>query len=133
MALARCAATLTARVQGRSFKGVSVLPREVVSPGLDPETLQFTLESISEFAQRELSDQLLIELDERDEVPEALIRRMCSEELGVQLVFVAEEHGGMGGSAVDVYRVCECMAAIDLGIATSVLATSLGSDPIRIG
>jgi len=101
--------------------------------GLDVESLDFTLESITEFAHRELPDSLLIELDERDEFPEALVRRMCGEELGVQLLFVAEEHGGMGGSALDVYRVCERMAAIDLGIATSVLATFLGSDPILVG
>jgi alkylation response protein AidB-like acyl-CoA dehydrogenase len=61
------------------------------------------------------------------------VRRMCGEELGVQLAFVPEEYGGMGGSAFDVYRVCERMAAIDLGIATSVLATFLGSDPITVG
>ena len=101
--------------------------------GLDPESLAFTLESIDEFAQRELSDELLIELDERDEFPEGLVRRMCGEELGVQLLFVPEQHGGMGGSAVDVYRVCERMAAIDVGIATSVLATFLGSEPITVG
>jgi alkylation response protein AidB-like acyl-CoA dehydrogenase len=101
--------------------------------GLDSETLDFTLESISEFAARELPEKLLIELDERDQFPEELVRRMCGDELGVQLVFVADEHGGMGGSATDVYRVCERVAAIDLGIATSVLATSLGSDPIRVG
>jgi alkylation response protein AidB-like acyl-CoA dehydrogenase len=101
--------------------------------GLDRESLDFTIESIAEFAQRELPDKLLIELDDRDEFPEALVRRMCGEDLGVQLVFVAEEHGGMGGSAFDVYRVCERMAAIDVGIATSVLATFLGSDPIVVG
>jgi alkylation response protein AidB-like acyl-CoA dehydrogenase len=101
--------------------------------GLDVETLEFTLESISEFARRELPDALLIELDERDEFPEELVRRMCGEDLGVQLLFVPEEYGGMGGSAMDVYRVCERMAAIDLGIATSVLATFLGSDPITVG
>ena len=39
----------------------------------------------------------------------------------------------MGGSVVDVYRVCERIARIDLGIATSVLATFLGSDPITVG
>ena len=39
----------------------------------------------------------------------------------------------MGGGALDVYRVCERMAAIDLGLATSELATFLGSDPIRVG
>jgi alkylation response protein AidB-like acyl-CoA dehydrogenase len=101
--------------------------------GLDTETLDFTLESIGEFAQRELPDALLIELDEKDEFPEELVRKMCGEELGVQLLFVPEEYGGMGGSAMDVYRVCERMAAIDLGIATSVLATFLGSDPITVG
>jgi len=101
--------------------------------GLDPESLAFTLESIDEFAQRELSEGLLIELDERDEFPEGLVRRMCGEELGVQLLFLPEQYGGMGGSAVDVYRVCERMAAIDLGIATSVLATVLGSEPITVG
>jgi acyl-CoA dehydrogenase len=105
-----------------------------VSPsGLDLESLEFTLESITEFAHRELPDKLLIELDERDESPEALIRRMCGDELGVQLLFVAEEHGGMGGTSTDVYRLCERLGGIDLGIATAVLATSLGSDPIRVG
>jgi alkylation response protein AidB-like acyl-CoA dehydrogenase len=104
-----------------------------VPAGLDQETLEFTLESIDEFARRELPDSLLIELDERDEFPEELVRKMCGEELGVQLLFVPEEYGGMGGNAMDVYRVCERMAAVDLGIATSVLATFLGSDPITVG
>ncbi len=39
----------------------------------------------------------------------------------------------MGGGTFDVYRVCERMAGIDLGVATSVLATFLGSDPIVVG
>jgi alkylation response protein AidB-like acyl-CoA dehydrogenase len=104
-----------------------------VHTGLDTETLDFTLESISEFARRELPDRVLIELDERDEFPEALVRRMCGEDLGVQLLFIPEEYGGMGGAAIDVYRVCEQMASVDLGIATSVLATFLGSDPITVG
>ena len=101
--------------------------------GLDTETLQMTLEAIGDFAERELHDERLIELDAADEYPADLIRRMCSEELGIQLLFIAEEHDGMGGSAYDVYRVCERMARIDLGVATSVLATFLGSDPILMG
>jgi acyl-CoA dehydrogenase len=104
-----------------------------VTVGLDQESLEFVLESIDEFGRRELPDGLLTELDERDEFPEGLVRRMCSEELGVQLVFVPEQYGGMGGSALDVYRVCERLAARDVGIATSVLATVLGSEPIKIG
>ncbi|HVP01043.1 MAG TPA: acyl-CoA dehydrogenase family protein [Solirubrobacteraceae bacterium] len=101
--------------------------------GIDVETLEFTLESIDEFARRELPDELLIALDERDEFPEQLVRRMCGEDLGVQLLFVPVEYGGMGAGAFDVYRVCERMGRIDLGIATAVLATFLGSDPITVG
>jgi alkylation response protein AidB-like acyl-CoA dehydrogenase len=101
---------------------------------LNLETLNVALKSINDFAARELPDSLLIELDERDEFPEELVRRMSSgEELGIQLLFVPFEYGGMGGGAFDVYRVCERMAAIDLGLATSELATFLGSDPIRVG
>jgi len=101
--------------------------------GLDPEMLDMTLESITEFAHRELPEALQIELDERDEFPEEIVRRMCGEDLGIQLLFIAEEFNGMGGATFDVYRVCERMAAIDLGVATSVLATFLGSDPITVG
>jgi alkylation response protein AidB-like acyl-CoA dehydrogenase len=101
---------------------------------LNAEMLKVALKSIDDFAARELPDSLLIELDERDEFPEELVRRMSSgEELGLQLVFVPFEYGGMGGGALDVYRVCERMAALDLGLATSELATQLGSDPIRVG
>ena len=39
----------------------------------------------------------------------------------------------MGGGAFDIYRVCEEMAHIDLGVATTVFATFLGSDPITVG
>src|SRR5450755_1219632 len=39
----------------------------------------------------------------------------------------------MGGGTFDVYCVCEEMARIDLGVATAVLATFLGSDPITVG
>ena len=58
---------------------------------------------------------------------------MCSDQLGVQLLFIPEEYGGMGGGTIDVYRVCEQMARLDVGVATSVLATFLGSDPIFVG
>jgi alkylation response protein AidB-like acyl-CoA dehydrogenase len=104
-----------------------------MSAGLDREMLEMTLDAISEFAHRELPDQRVIELDEADEFPADVVRKMCSDELGVQLLFIPEEYGGMGGNSFDVYRVCERMAAIDLGVATSVLATFLGSDPIVVG
>jgi alkylation response protein AidB-like acyl-CoA dehydrogenase len=89
------------------------------------QALKVALKSIDEFASRELPDTLLVELDERDEFPADIVRRMSSgEELGIQLLFVPFEYGGMGGGAFDVYRICERMAAIDLGLATSELATA---------
>jgi alkylation response protein AidB-like acyl-CoA dehydrogenase len=98
------------------------------------KTLTLSLKSLKEFAKKQLPDEKLIELDERDECPVDIIRTMCDpDQLGIQLLFIAEEYGGMGGGAFDFYRVCEDMARIDLGIATALFATFLGSDPIRVG
>ena len=98
------------------------------------KTLKLSLKSLREFAKSKLKDEKLRELDEKDECPIEIVRAMCSPDgLAIQLLFVPEEFGGMGGGAFDVYCVCEEMARIDLGIATSVLATFLGSDPITVG
>src|SRR6266545_4588170 len=101
--------------------------------GLDADTLDMTLDAIQEFADRHLPADLLLRLDHEDECPVELVRKMCGNDLGIHLLFVPEEYGGMGGSNFDVCRVCEKMATIDLGVATSVLATALGSDPIAVG
>src|SRR6202142_1627960 len=98
------------------------------------KTLQLSLKSLRDFAKKRLPDEELIALDERDECPVEIVRHMCSpDELGVQLLFIPEEYGGMGGSTFDVYCICEAMARIDLGVATSLFATFLGSDPITFG
>ncbi len=101
--------------------------------GLDPEALDMVLEEIGEFALLELPAQKLLEYDRDDQVPLDVLRAMCSEKLGIQLLFIPTEYEGMGGGTFDVYRVCEAMARIDLGVATGVLATFLGSDPIVVG
>jgi alkylation response protein AidB-like acyl-CoA dehydrogenase len=101
---------------------------------LSKKTLKLSLKSLKEFAKKRLPDETLIELDERDECPVEIVRDMCDpDKLGIQLLFIPEEFGGMGGGTFDVYCICEEMARIDLGIATSVLATFLGSDPITVG
>src|SRR5437868_15130911 len=98
------------------------------------KTLKLSLKSLGDFAKERLPEETLLELDARDECPLDIVRDMCSpDKLAIQLLFVPEEFGGMGGGAFDVYRVCEEMARIDLGIATAVLATFLGSDPITVG
>ena len=98
------------------------------------KTLKLSLKSLKDFAKKRLPDEFLRELDDRDECPLEIVRHMCSpDKLGIQLLFIPEEFGGMGGGAFDVYCVCEEMARIDLGVATAVLATFLGSDPITVG
>ena len=98
------------------------------------KTLKLSLKSLRDFGKKRLPDQDLIDLDARDECPLEIVRHMCSpDKLGIQLLFIPEEYGGMGGGAFDVYCICEEMARIDLGVATSVLATFLGSDPITMG
>jgi len=101
--------------------------------GLDKETMDLTLAAIGQFIGDKLPDRVLLELDAKDEFPLDVIRDMCGPGLGIQLLFIPEEHGGMGGGAFDVYRVCEALARVDLGIATGVLATFLGADPIIYG
>ena len=98
--------------------------------GLDPGTLNLMLEALGDFVAAELPESRILELDREDICPEDTVRAMCSDALGVQLVFIPEEYGGMGGSAFDSYRVCERMARVDIGLGTSVFATFLGSDPI---
>src|SRR6516165_6832163 len=104
-----------------------------MTAGLDPETLDMALEAIRDFAEAELPAYKLLEFDAKDEVPLDVVKAMCSDKLGIQLLFIPEAYNGMGGGTFDVYRVCEAMGRIDLGVATGVLATFLGSDPIVVG
>jgi alkylation response protein AidB-like acyl-CoA dehydrogenase len=99
-----------------------------------PKTLKLSIKSLRDFAKKRLPEETLLELDERDECPLEIVRHMCDpNQLGIQLLFIPEDCGGFGGGAFDVYCICEEMARIDLGIATAVLATFLGSDPITVG
>ena len=101
--------------------------------GLDRQTLETILAALEEFATRRLTPEKLLAWDSRDEAPVEILREMCGPQLGIQLLFIPEAFHGMGGGATDVYRLCERMARIDLGIATGLLATFLGSEPISVG
>ncbi len=101
--------------------------------GLDLQTLNLMLEALGDYVSSALPEDRMLDLDREDTCPEDTVREMCSDALGVQLVFIPEEYGGMGGGAFDSYRVCEKMARFDIGLATSVFATFLGSDPILMG
>jgi alkylation response protein AidB-like acyl-CoA dehydrogenase len=103
-------------------------------PGLDPDSLSLMLSTLRKYADRKLPDSKLLELDQKDEFPRKIFKDLCDAGvLGLHLLFIPEEYGGLGGGAYDIYRVSEVMASIDLGIATGVLATFLGADPITVG
>ncbi|MET8852698.1 acyl-CoA dehydrogenase family protein [Amycolatopsis sp. NPDC004625] len=77
-------------------------------------------EAIGEFADRNLDTGLLLRLDRDDECPEDLVRRMRGDDLGIHLLFVPEAYGGMGAGSLDVCRVYERLAGIDLGALKTV-------------
>ncbi len=102
--------------------------------GLDRDTRDLILATLKKYADRKLTPEFLLHLDHADQFPHDVLRELNDPgQIGLHLVFIPEAQGGMGGSAYDIYRVSELMAAIDLGIATGVLATFLGTDPITVG
>jgi alkylation response protein AidB-like acyl-CoA dehydrogenase len=102
--------------------------------GLDSETREMILDTLRKYAERKLTNEYLLALDHEDRFPEEVLKELYDPmQLGLHLLFIPEEFNGLGGGAYDIYRVSELMAAIDLGVATGVLATFLGSDPIRVG
>ena len=102
--------------------------------GLDSGTLTLMLEALDDFVTAALPAQLQLDLDHEDRCPEDIVRAMSDPEtLGVQMVFIPEAYGGMDGGAFDSYMICEAMARHDIGLATAVFATFLGSDPIMVG
>ncbi|MGD9309581.1 MAG: acyl-CoA dehydrogenase family protein [Desulfosarcina sp.] len=101
--------------------------------GLDEETRQMVVDTIRQLSKRLLTKNAVLEWD-RDEIfPEAAIREMLSPEIGLQLLFIPEAYGGMGGGAMDCCAVTREMCKICLGVGTAFFAIQLGSDPIIVG
>ena len=101
--------------------------------GLDEETRQMVVDTVRQLSKRLLTKKAVLDWD-RDEVfPEAAIREMLSPEIGLQLLFIPEAYGGMGGGAMDCCAVTREMCRICLGVGTAFFAIQLGSDPIIVG
>lgn len=102
--------------------------------GLDKETRDMILDTIKHYAEDKLTVDYLLELDHEDRFPQEVLDELNDPELiGLHLLFIPEDLGGLDGGAYDIYRVTELLGSIDLGIATGVLATCLGMDPITVG
>lgn len=104
-----------------------------VPAGLSAEMCDMVVQTLRQFVKRELPDAKVLELDARDEFPADLVQKLLSPEVGLHLIFLPEEAGGIGGGARDICRVSEEMAGVDLGLATAFLAILLGTDPILVG
>ena len=101
--------------------------------GLDEETRQMVVDTVRQLSKRLLTKKAVLKWD-RDEIfPEAAVREMLSPEIGLQLLFIPEAYGGMGGGAMDCCVVTREMAKICLGVGTAFFAIQLGSDPIMVG
>jgi alkylation response protein AidB-like acyl-CoA dehydrogenase len=100
---------------------------------LDPEDIELIVKTLKEFTGREAPLERRLKWDESDTCPTEVVRAMLGADVGLHLVFLPDEYGGLGGGAYDVYRLSTEFAKIDLGLATAMLAVALGTDPIRVG
>jgi alkylation response protein AidB-like acyl-CoA dehydrogenase len=106
---------------------------EIEYCGLDAESREMVVETVRQLRKRLLTKENILEWDKAEVFPEAEIREMLGPEIGLQLLFIPEAYGGMGGGARDCCKVVEEMAKICLGVATGFFAVQLGSDPILVG
>ncbi|MBT4008615.1 MAG: acyl-CoA dehydrogenase [Elusimicrobiaceae bacterium] len=101
---------------------------------IDSMSRNLMLESLKRYAQKHISFDFLREHDAENKFPAELLKDMYDPKvLGVHLLLIPVEYGGLAGSTSDIWRICEALARIDLGIATGVFATFLGSDPLNVG
>jgi len=100
---------------------------------MDQETFSIVFDTLKKIERDKLPLEKKLEMDERGDFPEDLIRFMLGPDIGLHLIFVPAEYGGLGASALQIAKISEEMAKIDMAIATSFLAICLGMDPLRVG
>lgn len=104
----------------------------VALAGLPLEDRQMILDVLAQVRERMLTPAKLREWDCDEIFPEAQIRELLGPEIGLQLLFIPEAYGGMGGGARDLAAFSEEMGKICLGVATAFLVIHLGTDPILV-
>lgn len=106
---------------------------EKVLRGLDSESRQMVIDTVVQLKKKLLTKEKILEFDKREIFPETAIREMLGPDIGLQLLFIPEACGGMGGGARDFCAVTREMSRICLGIATAFFAVHLGADPLIVG
>ena len=104
-----------------------------VNKGLDPELRQMVIETVRQLKDRLLTRDKILEYDKNEFFPEDTIREMLGPEIGLQLLFIPEAYGGMGGGTRDCLAVIQELCKICLGIGTAFFAIQLGADPLLVG
>ena len=108
-------------------------PAEGELYGLDLESRKMVLDTVAQLKRRLLTPEKIAEFDRNGIFPEDTIREMLGPEIGLQLLMIPEEYGGLGGGARDSCAITREMAKICLGITTAFFAIQLGADPIIVG
>ena len=101
--------------------------------GIDPELRQMVIDTVRSLKKKLLSKESILSFDRNEVFPEETIRQMLGPDIGLQLIFIPEAYGGMGGGARDCCEVTREMAKICLGVGTAFFAIQLGADPIIVG
>ena len=65
--------------------------------GLDLESRQMVLDTVAQLKKRLLTPEKIAEFDREEIFPEDTIREMLGPEIGLQLLMIPEEFGGLGG------------------------------------
>ncbi len=111
----------------------SVPETETVLKGLDHESRQMVIDTVRQFKKRILTKETILKFDKEEIFPEEIVRSMLGPDIGLQLIFIPEAYGGLGGGARDCFEVIREISSICLGIATGFFAVQLGSDPLLVG
>lgn len=107
--------------------------KEAVLRGLDDESREMVTETVRQLKKRLLTKEKILEFDRKEIFPEETVREILGPDIGLQLLFIPEEYGGMGGGARDCCEVTREMSKICLGIGTAFFAIQLGADPLLVG
>ena len=97
--------------------------------GLDEESRQMVVETVQQLRKRLLTKEKVLEFDKKEIFPDEVIREMLGPDIGLQLLFIPEEYGGIGGGARDCHAVISEMCKICLGVGTGFFAIQLGGGP----
>ena len=83
----------------------STSEKKPVLKGLDTESRQMIIDTIRQMRNRLFTREKILEYDKHDIFPEETIREILGPDIGLQLLFIPEAYGGMGGGARDCCEV----------------------------